>query len=75
MKCPYCNKEMQTGMITNGTQPVQWIPKGSKPSLFSFSKAENGVTLINDFSLLRRNMYSAEAYYCPECKVVLAHTQ
>lgn len=75
MKCPYCGKEMQAGIIPHGTQPVQWIPDGSKPSFFSFSKAENGVLLNNDFSLFRRNVYSAKAFYCEDCKIVLAHTQ
>ena len=36
MKCPYCQKEMQTGYIPNGGQPVQWIPYGEKPSVLSF---------------------------------------
>ena len=39
MKCPYCGMEMQAGYIPNGSQPVQWIPDGEKPSLFSFSIA------------------------------------
>ena len=36
IKCPYCQKEMQTGYIPNGGQPVQWIPYGEKPSVLSF---------------------------------------
>ena len=36
MKCPYCQKEMQLGQISNWLQPIQWIPDGQKPSLFSF---------------------------------------
>lgn len=75
MKCPYCGKEMQDGIIPNGGQPVQWIPEGSKPSYFNFTKAENGILLMNDFSLFRRNAYSAKAAYCEDCKIVIAHTK
>ena len=49
MKCPYCGMEMQAGYIPNGSQPVQWIPDGEKPSLFSFSIAGKGVSLINQY--------------------------
>ena len=49
MKCPYCQEEMQLGYIPNGGQPVQWIPNGERPSVLSFSIAEQGVPLINQF--------------------------
>lgn len=75
MKCPYCQKEMQFGYLQNGSQPVQWLPDGEKPSMFSFSKAENGVELVNKFAPLKANGYKAEANYCPACKVVIAQTK
>ena len=49
MKCPYCQKEMQPGYIPNGGQPVQWIPDGEKPSVLSFSIAEQGVPLSKQY--------------------------
>lgn len=75
MKCPYCEKEMLSGYIPNGQQPVQWIPDGETPSIFSFSKAENAVELINKFAPLKANGYKAEANYCPDCKIVIASTR
>lgn len=72
MKCPYCGMEMQAGYIPNGSQPVQWIPDGEKPSLFSFSIAGQGVSLINQYKPLKANGYKADAHYCPKCKVVIA---
>lgn len=75
MKCPYCQKEMQLGQISNWSQPIQWIPDGQKPSLFSFSVAKNGISLINQFKPLKAYGYKAEAYYCSKCKIVIAPTK
>ena len=71
MKCPYCSKEMECGNIYNGNQPVQWLPKGKKPSMFAFSATEDGVKLNNKFSM--RGNY-AEAYYCKSCHIVISMT-
>ncbi len=72
VECPYCGKEMASGFIPNGQQPVQWIPDGEKPSFFSFSKAEKAVTLNNKFSILKANGYKAEAYFCIHCKIIIS---
>ncbi|MDO4732089.1 MAG: PF20097 family protein [Bacillota bacterium] len=72
MKCPRCDGEMQAGYIHNGSQPVQWIPAGKKASPFSFSKSKAGITLINKFEPFKTNGYTAEAYFCPDCKIVVA---
>lgn len=75
MKCPYCQKEMQLGYIPNGGQLVQWIPNGERASFLSFSIAEQGVPLINQFKPLKANGYKAEAHYCSNCKVIIAPTK
>lgn len=71
MKCPYCEKEMQTGYIPNGNQPVQWIPDGKKSPVLARSVSADGVSLDNSFSL---KGYQAKAHYCAACKLVLART-
>ena len=75
MKCPYCGTEMQAGYIPNGSQPVQWIPEGERPSLISFSVAEQGVPLINQFKLFKANGYKAAAHYCAKCRIIIAPTK
>lgn len=75
MKCPYCQKDMEQGYISNWSQPVQWIPEGEKPSLLSFAPAEKGVALINQFKPLKAHGYKAEASYCSKCKIVIASTE
>lgn len=71
MECPYCKKETSLGYIHNGSQPVQWMKEGSKPSAFRFSAAENGVELQGSMSILG---YEAEAHYCRGCGIVIAKT-
>lgn len=75
MKCPYCKNEMLLGYIPNGQQPVQWIPDGERPSLFSFVTSGTGVSLDNKFSPLKVNGYKAIAYCCIDCGIVLAPTK
>ena len=75
MKCPYCQNEMQPGYIPNAGQPVQWIPNGEKPSIFTFTVAGHGIPLLNQFKPLKANGYIAEAHYCPTCKLVIAPTK
>ncbi|MBQ9992992.1 MAG: MarR family transcriptional regulator [Firmicutes bacterium] len=72
MNCPYCSKEMARGYIHNSKQPVQWMPNGTKPSMFAFSPADNGIIISNKFSLFKMGGYIAEAYYCDACHIVIA---
>ncbi len=75
MKCPYCNNEMKSGYIPNGQQPVQWLPEGKKPSMLSFQTNDEGVELLNKFKFFKANGYAADAYFCPNCKLVIAKTK
>ena len=75
MKCPYCSKEMQLGYLYNGSQPLQWIPKGKRPSVFSYSVANYAVELNNNFKPFKVGGYSAETFYCEECHIVIAKTE
>lgn len=72
MKCPYCEKEMSKGCLYNGSQPVQWIPDGGRPSWLKFTASPDGVSLDNRFTL--RSGYAAEAHDCHACQLVIAPT-
>ena len=68
MKCPYCGKEMKKGYMTGGSQPVQWIPEGKKPSIWKGVAAKDGVELgYGDLW----DGFKADAFYCQACKVVI----
>lgn len=71
MNCPYCGRGMLPGYIYNGNQPMQWLPDGEKPSVLAFAAAEKGVSLLNRFTL---RGYHAAAFYCENCKIVIAPT-
>ena len=73
MKCPYCSQEMKNGYFNNGRQPLQWIPSDKKPSAWAFAKTKGGVDLRNS-SFDFWQGYSAAAYYCASCHIVLAQT-
>jgi len=69
MKCPACQREMRKGYFIDREAPIQWIPEGSKPSIWKTGIAEGAVTLGS--GSYWKN-YRATAYYCPTCKVVIA---
>ena len=75
MNCPYCGRTMLDGYIYNGRQPNQFLPKGVMPARISFTTTEKGVTLKNKFSFFKESGYSAEAFYCNKCRIVIAPTE
>lgn len=74
MECPYCKKEMKPGYMYNGRQPLQWIPEDEKPSAFAFGTAKGSISLQHKPTFPAINGYRAEAYYCADCRVVMAKT-
>lgn len=68
MKCPHCEREMKKGYFRHVDQPVQWIPEGSKPSIWKTGVAE-GAVVIGKESFWKG--YRADAFYCPACKIVI----
>lgn len=68
MKCPYCGKEMREGYFQSGAQPIQWIPKDSKPSIWKTGVAK-GAVVMGEGSLMKS--YQAEAFCCSSCKIVI----
>ena len=68
MKCPACQREMRKGYFIDREAPIQWIPEGSKPSIWKTGTAEGAVTL-GDGSYWKN--YKAEAFYCPSCRFVI----
>ena len=70
--CPYCGQEMKPGTLPNETYPY-WLPDGKMAPPVRFVVPKSGVTLVvRSNSLLLKK---ATAYYCPNCKVVIAPTE
>ncbi len=74
MECPYCKKEMKQGYLHNGRQPIHWIPDGGKPAILAYNTAKGGVSLQHK-PTSGIGGYRAEAYYCADCRVVIAKTE
>ena len=69
MKCPYCNLEMKKGSIPGEGHPC-WISEGTFiPPIRAFVP-DSGIRLVLDKSSMFYKR--AEAYYCSECKIVIA---
>ena len=68
MMCPGCKRSMEAGYLQNPDQPVQWIPRSTRPSCFRGGVAEGAVEL-GDGGFFRG--YRAEAWYCRSCGVVI----
>ena len=46
MKCPYCEKEMQSGYIPTDNTPAQWLPDGKRQSLLKIAYAKDCIELL-----------------------------
>ncbi len=72
MKCPYCDEEMKKGSIPNECHPY-WLPEGKRTPLIRMIVPKSAVRLVlGESSALWQE---ATAWYCPDCKIVIAHTE
>lgn len=67
MKCPYCNKEMEVGLIES-PQEIAWL-KGEKKHLFAKGSLHEGSIVLSEFSALRGS--SVKAFLCRKCQKIL----
>ena len=74
MNCPKCGRPMQDGYIYSWAQPVQWAPDGVKPS-FMMAKVMRGGVLLREKRHGMINRHQAEAYHCPDFRLVVAPTE
>ena len=65
MKCPYCNKTMEKGIIPGDRYSLKWVPeeKNKGPMNQWFSK---GIKLSNPLY-----EHGVESYYCSSCKKIV----
>jgi len=67
MKCPYCNKEMNSGFI-QCRDGIYWTPKKQWTPVFS-SMADGAVPIGEDDRLMPNS--KAIAYNCLQCKTIV----
>jgi hypothetical protein len=60
MKCPYCNTDMDLGVIHSGRDSIKWIPKEKDKGLL-LSPFIKGVIVVDLFEKIK-------SYYCSTSK-------
>ena len=67
MKCPYCNNEMEKGLIHSPNE-LNWI-KGEKKRLFAKASLYPDSVILSEFSALKGS--ACVAYNCATCKKIV----
>ena len=66
MKCPYCNEEMEIGVIPCRTE-IAWFKGVKKPTLSA--KFHEGSVVLSKLSFM--NGSAVAAYLCRKCQKVI----
>ena len=66
MKCPYCQKEMERGIIQSNNE-LNWIKKDRK-TFFGGSMWHDDSIVLSEWSLFGSGV---EAYVCKDCQKVI----
>ena len=67
MKCPYCNKEMEEGLIQSPHE-IAWL-KGEKRHIFGRAEFHDDAVVLSELSLVKGS--AVTAFLCRNCKKVL----
>lgn len=67
MKCPYCDEEMEYGLIQSSNQ-IGWI-KTEKRKFFTNSDFYEGSVTLSKLSMLKGS--AVVAYNCRKCKKIV----
>lgn len=67
MKCPYCNKEMEKGLIQSA-QEISWL-KGEKKHLLLTSDLHEGSVVLSKKSFIKGS--AVTAFLCRDCQKVV----
>lgn len=67
MKCPYCNIEMEKGLI-HSPQEINWI-KGEKRKFFTRAFLHSEAVVLSELSMIEGS--ACIAFNCPNCKKII----
>lgn len=71
MDCPYCDREMDKGILSgDGRSNVRW-KSGSKKAGFMDTLCDSGRVTAAKHTLAA---FTIESYYCPSCKKMIFDT-
>lgn len=69
MVCPYCNENMESGVIHGDRYSIKWIPQEKDKGIF-LSPFIKGIKLSD-----KSSSNSVEAYFCNQCDKVVINLQ
>ncbi len=67
MKCPYCNNEMEKGLIQSPHE-ICWI-KGEKRKVFVRAEFHKDSVVLSELSFMKGS--ACIAYNCPSCQKIV----
>ena len=67
MICPYCNNEMEKGLIQS-PQEISWL-KGEKRKFFGRAEFHKGSVVLSQLSFMKGS--ACIAYNCQKCKKIV----
>lgn len=67
MKCPYCDKEMEEGLIQSPHE-IAWL-KGTRRKLLGRAELHDGSVVLSDLSLMKGS--AVVAYLCRACQKII----
>lgn len=66
MKCPYCDKEMIVGSISQDRYALKWVPADKDKGILNFTPLVKGIKLTSMMDDLR-----VKVFYCEQCRKFL----
>lgn len=71
MKCPYCNQEMEKGIMSGDGRSMVWWKQGDKKT--NLWDKLGGIGKI-DAVKYALGVFTIESYYCDACKKMIFET-
>ena len=66
MKCPYCDREMVVGSISQDRYALKWIPADKDKGLLNFTPLVKGIKLTS-----MMDEVTVKVFYCEQCRKFL----
>lgn len=63
MKCPFCNKEMFVGSISQDRYALKWVPADKDRGLLNFTPFVKGIKLTSITDSM-----AVKVFYCDKCR-------
>lgn len=63
MKCPFCEKDMTIGSVSQDRYALKWVPASKDKGLLNFTPLVKGIKLTSMMDSL-----TVKVFYCEACR-------